>query len=378
MRGCITKKGSSYYVVVDIGKDSKGKRKQKWFGGYKTKKQAEKDLAKYINEIENNAFVDSSNMSFKAFLEYWLDNYVDVNLSESTKYNYRHMLESHVIPVLGSIALKKLQPMQLQKLYNEKLKNGRIDGKGGMSTKSVNCIHRVIRKALSYALKMQLINTNVCDFVEAPKIKNRSASVLHENDISSYIDIFKDTEIYLPVLLAISVGLRRGETLGLRWKDIDFTNKTITINQTILYSSKGIVIGKPKTTRSHRTILVSDSILDVLRGEQFKQLDYKEKLKEAYNDQDLVCCHADGTPIFPTTLSNSFSNRLKSNNLKVIRFHDLRHTNATLMLKSNIPAKIASERLGHASISITMDLYSHVTNEMQQDAAYKLDNLIFK
>jgi integrase len=378
MRGCITKKGSSYYVVLDIGRSSTGRRKQKWFGGYKTKKEAEKHLVKYINEIENNTFVNSDNMTFKTFLEYWLDNYVDVNLSETTKYSYRHHLELHVIPTLGSIQLSKLQPIQLQKLYGDKLKHGRLDGKGGLSAKSVCNIHRVVRKALSYALKMQLVSRNIADFVEAPRRKAFNASVINDIDIPMYINAFKDSEMYVAVILALSVGLRRGEALGLRWKDIDFTNKTITINQAILHANRGIIFGSPKTKKSHRSIVLSDSILDLLKKQKAIQTKYKSKLEEAYNDYDLVCCHADGKPINPSTFSRMFAKILKRNNLQHVRFHDLRHTNATLMLKSNIPAKIASERLGHSTIGITMDLYSHVLNEMQQEAAEKLDNIIFK
>lgn len=378
MRGCITKKGTSYYVVVDIGKDSAGKRKQKWFGGYKTKKEAEKNLVKHISDIENNTLVSSDKMTLKDYLNYWLSSYVDNNLSETTIYGYRYLMELHVIPILGNIQLQKLQPIQIQNLYDEKLKNGRLDGKGGLSAKSITYIHRVLRKALSQALKLQLVSRNVADYVEIPKKKPFNASVLNKNELSLYLDAFKDTYLYLPVVLALSVGLRRGETLGLRWKDIDFENKTIIINQTLLHAKAGIIVGTPKTERSHRSIVISESILGLFKKQQEKQAEYKSKLEDAYNDHDLVCCHEDGSPINPATLSRKFEKILRRNNLNHIRFHDLRHTNATLLLECKVPAKIVSERLGHSTIGITMDLYSHVLKEMQEEAANKLEDLIFK
>lgn len=378
MRGCITKKGTSYYVVVDIGKDSTGKRKQKWFGGYKTKKEAEKNLIKHINEIENNTFVNSDKISLKEFLDHWLTSYVDVNLSETTRYGYRYQMELHVIPTLGNIQLQKLLPIHLQQLYSEKLKNGRLDGKGGLSSRSVTIIHRVLRKALSYALKLQLVPRNIADYVEVPKRVPYNATVLNKHELSTYINAFKDTYLYLPVVLAVSVGLRRGETLGLRWQDIDFENKTITINQTLLHAKAGIIVGTPKTQRSHRSIVISDSVLDLLNEQKQKQIEFKLKLENAYNDNNLVCCHEDGTAINPASLSRMFTKILARHNLNLIRFHDLRHTNATLLLGCKIPAKIVSERLGHTTIGITMDLYSHVLKEMQEEAAEQLESLIFK
>lgn len=378
MRGCITKKGANYYVIVDIGKDSKGKRKQKWFGGYKTKKEAEKNLVKHISQIESNTLVNTDKMTLKEFLDYWLTSYVDVNLSETTKYGYRYQMELHVMPTLGNIQLQKLQPIQLQKLYDKKLKNGRLDGKGGLSSRSVTIMHRVLRKALSYGFKLQLISRNVADYVEVPKKVPYNATVLTKDEIPTYINAFKDTYLYLPVILAVALGLRRGETLGLRWQDIDIENKTISINQTLLHAKSGIIIGTPKTQKSHRSILTSDSIFDLFKERKDKQLTFKKVLGNAYSENNLVCCHEDGKAINPASLSRMFTKILIKHNLRLIRFHDLRHTNATLLLGCKIPAKIVSERLGHSTIGITMDLYSHVLKEMQEESANMLEDIIFK
>lgn len=372
------KKGANYYVVVDLGRDSKGKRKQKWFGGYKTKREAEKNLITHLSQIENNALINTDKMTLKEFLEYWLTSYVDVNLSETTRYGYRYQMELHVIPTLGGIQLQKLQPIQLQQLYDKKIKIGRLDGKGGLSSRSVTIIHRVLRKALSHAFKLQLVARNVADYVEVPKRIPYNATVLVKDELEIYISAFKDTYLYLPVILALTLGLRRGETLGLRWQDVDIENKTISINQTLLHAKSGIIIGTPKTQKSHRSILTSDSIFDLFKEQKERQLNFKEVLGDAYCENNLVCCHEDGKAVNPASLSRMFTKILIKHNLAHIRFHDLRHTNATLLLGCKIPAKIVSERLGHSTIAITMDLYSHVLKEMQEESANMLEDIIFK
>lgn len=373
----MTKKLILYSIVIDIGRDNKGKRVQKWFSGYKTKKEAQIAQAKIITEIENNNYINTEKITLAEYLLNWLDSYVDVNLSKTTAEGYRTHIEKHINPNIGHIPLQKLQAINIQKLYDEKLKDGRLDGKGGLSAKTVIAIHRTLRKALNQAYKLQMINKNVADMVELPKKKSYQAKTLNDEDIPAFINAFKDTEIYISVMLALSLGLRRGEALGLRWKDIDFKGKTITINQTILHIKSGYVFHNPKTEKSHRSILISDLVIKLLINQKKKQNENKLMLGQAYNDYDLVTCRADGTPINPATFSHMFSTVLTKNELPNIRFHDLRHTNATLMLKSNIPAKIASERLGHSTIGITLDLYSHVLKDMQEEAVNKLDSVIF-
>lgn len=378
MRGSIVKRGKKYSIVIYLGRDKNGKKRQKWISGFKTKKEAEKELNNIVAEIQNNGYINIEKIKVKEYLKNWLETYVDVNLEKTTIESYRLNIEKRIIPYIGDIELQKLTPYHIQIMYNELLIKGRQDGKGGLSTKTVNQTHRVLKKALGQAVKLQLINKNVADFVEVPKKKKYYAKVLEEKEISKLLKVFKDTDIYIPVVLALGVGLRRGEVLGLRWQDIDFKNKTITINQTLLHARKGHIFSTPKTEKSRRTIVISDNIINLLIERKEEQEKYKEMLGEGYQDFDLVTCNKDGTPINPSTFSHKFSNILKQNELPNIRFHDLRHTNATLMLKNNIPAKIASERLGHSSIGITLDLYSHVTKEMQEEVANKLDKVLFK
>lgn len=378
MKGTIKKRGNTYTIIIDIGKDLNGKRKQKWYGGYKRKKDAEKDLINLLYQLETNTFVNPEKITLGEYLSRWMVDYVELNLSPKTIEGYRVNIERHIIPVIGNIALQKLQPIHIQQFYCTKLQNGRLDGKGGLSPKSILYIHRNLREALNHAVKIQLIQRNVADAVEVPKQKVFRANYLDEIQISELLKSFEKLDIYIPVLLAVGLGVRRGEALGLQWKDIDFETKTISIIRSLLPSKSGLIFHDPKTEHSHRKIIASDSIMFALKKHKEYQESYIKLLGKAYKNHDLVSCLNDGTPINPASFSHSFSKALEANKIQHIRFHDLRHTNATLMLKHNIPAKVASERLGHSNIGITLDLYSHVMKEMQEDAANKLDIALFK
>ncbi len=378
MKGCIYKRGKLYTIIIETGRDINGKRMQKWFSGYKTKKEAEKDMVKLLNQLETNMFINPEKITLAEYLKQWLSDYVETNLAQKTFEGYRVNIESHIIPSIGNILLQKLQPINIQKFYKEKLENGRVDGKGGLSAKSVLYIHRVLRKALDQAVKMQLIPRNVADAVTPPKVKQFKASFLDENQVKEMLEAFQPTKIHIPVLLAAGVGLRRGEALGLQWKDIDFQNKTVSISRSLLPSKKGLIFHEPKTENSNRVLILPQTILDELQNHKELQDNIKNIAGNAYHDNDLVTCYEDGSPINPASFSHTFARTLKRKNLGHIRFHDLRHANATLMLKYNIPSKVASERLGHSSIGITLDLYSHVLKEMQEDAAKKFDEGLFK
>ena len=238
-------------------------------------------------------------------------------------------------------------------------------------------IHSVLREALSRAVENQLVPRNIAAFIDTPKLKKYRASVLNENEVQALLGACKNTKYYIPVLLGVALDLRRGEALGLQWKDIDYENKTMHINRSLLPTENGLIFHDPKTEGSNRLIVVSATVLDLLKAAKEQQEKYKAILGAAYNDNDLVSCLEDGNPINPSTFSQNFGRMLKRNNLPQIRFHDLRNTNATLMLKQNVPAKVASEKLGHSTVGITLDLYSHVLKEMQVEAAEKLDSLLF-
>ncbi len=266
-------------------------------------------------------------------------------------------------------------------MYTDLIKNGRVKkGKKnenkGLSNKTVLQAHRILRKALNHANKMQLINVNSADMVEPPKAAKFEAKYIKTEQVSDFLKSFEDTDLYIPVLLGVGLGLRRGEILGLRWQDINFNEKTLSVNQTLVRVGKVNTFSTPKTDKSKRVLVVSDKIIDCLKKRKAEVSENKLFMGEAYEDFDLIVCKIDGTPFSPNSIGHKYRYIIKKKKLPVIRFHDLRHTNATLMLKNKISPKVASERLGHSNISTTMDLYSHVDREMQKEVADKINSVL--
>lgn len=186
------------------------------------------------------------------------------------------------------------------------------------------------------------------------------------------------TDMELPIALGVGLGLRRGEILGLRWDDIDFESETLTVSNNLVQTSNGSISKEPKSETSNRTIDLPDSLTVLLRKHKKIQAENKLLLGPSYDNSGFVCCKADGTPYTPGYCSKKFKKFLEDNNLPHIRLHDLRHSNATLMLKYGVQPKVASSRLGHSSIAITLDLYSHVLPEMQREVANQIDSGIFQ
>ena len=372
MRGSITKKGKTYSVIVDLGKIN-GKRKQKWFNGFRTKKEAESKLTEVLAQLKNNSYIEPSKLTLGEYLINWLEEYAKPNIAITTYSGYRVNIVQHINKHIGNIVLQELQPMQIQAFYNELLKDGKANGKGGLSPRSVQYIHMVLRQALEQAYNMQLIVRNVADMVKVPKQIKYTANFLLEEEVTELLKIFKETDIYMPVLLAVGLGLRRGEALGLKWKNVDLKNKVIYIKDNLVPTKNGVEFLEPKTEHSKREIVVPDKIINELIELKNKQEIYKKILKAYYINMDLVCCYDNGKNFSPGAFSHLFASVLKRNNFRHIRFHDLRHTNVTLMLKANISPKVASARVGHSKVSTTLDIYSHVIREMQDEAAEKLN-----
>lgn len=369
MRGCVSKKRGRWVIVYDIGKDClTGKRKQRTEGSWATKKEAEKILRSRIAELETTfeRKTDSSPMS--VYLRHWLDNYCTHRLASNTVRGYRVNVEKHMIPYIGDIPLNKLQPRDLQSLYDKLLADG-------LSGTSARYVHNNLRKALGQAVKAQLIPRNPADFVEPPKVNRYEAQTLTPEQAQQLIAACVGTEIHLPVLLALTLGLRRGEALGLQWTDVDLSSKTITVRHSAAFSKGGFTLGSTKTKNSRRTLMIPEVLQEALKAALKKQAQEAKRFGLGYNPYGLVCCRLDGTPLTSGVLHHRYHDLLDKLGLPSIRFHDLRHTNATLMLRNAVPAKIVSAMLGHSSIGITMDTYSHVMTEMQSGAVGVMDSL---
>lgn len=377
MRGHIRKRGNKYSIVVDIGKDENGKRQQKWFSGFKGEKEAEKALPVILNKIHNDTFILPDKITVREYFKDWLETSAKFTLAETTFENYEINIEKHIIPHLGNIKLQKLKPLHINKFLLLLLREGRCDGKGGLGNATVLKIHRILCRVLNYAVKLEIIEKNPSLNVAPPKIDESIADVLTITEAKRFLDVVKGTDMEVPVHLAITLGLRRGEVLGLKWEDINFENKTLTINRVLARVKGKVFIKKPKTKKSRRTLIIPDGLIIILKKHRKKQLKLKTQQGVLYKDNGFICCKATGQFINPNTFSWAFKTFLKRNNLKKIRFHDLRHTFATILMSNNISPKVASCILGHSSIGITMDLYSHVLTDMKREAAKEISNIIF-
>ncbi|MCY6485341.1 site-specific integrase [Clostridium aestuarii] len=376
MRGHVRKRGKTYSFVVDIGRDENNKRKQKWYSGYKTKKEAEKALNDTLNKIEKGEYFISENISLKNYLRKWLEDYVELTLSTKTIKSYKEMIDWYIIPNIGNIPLNKLKPLNIQNFYKKCINEFNLSG-----TTTLYC-HRILHKALKQAVLWQMLNSNPADAVEKPKKSKKQLQVLNTNHVEKLLNRLKETTLYMPVLLALTTGLRRGEICGLKWSDIDLENKTLYVKEQ-LQSNNGILELVPtKTAGSKRKIILLDFTLPILKQHRKHQLQNKLLLGNEYTDNNFVICQTNGNPYNPDYITGNFARHIsklsKELNIPKIRFHDLRHTHATLLLKQGINPKVVSERLGHSQVSLTLDTYSHVLPDMQKEAAEKLNDLLAK
>lgn len=369
---------SCWRVVIEQGFGPDGKRKRIYRTVRGKKSDAEALMATLLSELNTGSYIEPSKLTMTEYLRDWMNSYVRPNLSPTTADSYNINVEKHLIPYVGHILLQQLKPLHVQKLYSDLLSNGRTDGTGGLSAKSVLYIHRNLHESLEHAFKMQLVPRNVAALVTLPKAKKYQADVYSPEELQNLLEVAQGTDMELPISLAAGLGLRRGEILGLLWSDVNLTDKQVTINNNLVQTTNGNINKAPKSASSSRTIDLPDGLLPILERHSALQTENRHKLGSVYHPGNYVYCQADGSPYCPGYLSKKFNAFLKKRKLKQIRLHDLRHSHATLMLACGIPAKVASERLGHSNIAVTLDLYSHVLDSMQKDAAEKINTGIFE
>lgn len=373
MKGTIVKRGENYSIVIYLGKDKLGKKKQKWFSGYKSRKEAEKALPRLIVKIEDGELLEHNNITLEKYLNDWLENREKIDkLSPTTIDGYKNIIINHLVPELGNFKLQNIKAYNLQKYFDIKSQT--------LSATTLNNHLKLLSSAFIHAVDMDLIEKNPVIKVKIPKQKKIEIKPYDlEQSRELLTKIQENKFLAMPVTLALLLGLRRGECLGLRWSDIDIENKTIKIRQNLEYVSGKYYFKEPKTINSIRDIAIPDILVDYLK--EHKKWQNEMKLRSGGywdNENNLVCTKLkNGDKVKPNYLSDEFRRFLIKNNLPVIRFHDLRHTNATLMLAAGISSKVAQTRLGHSNISITLDLYSHVLKSIDYEASTKI-NFIFK
>jgi integrase len=377
-QGRVRKELKVYDVKFRYTDSTTGEIKETTKRGFKTKGEAEVFLLDLNNRLVTNTYLPNQPTSMRDYLMDWLEIYVKVNLRRSSYLGYKRIIEKHLIPHLGLFDLKKITSIDIDKMYAYLLQNGRADGKGGLSAKTVLYTHRVLNEAMEQAVKKRLIYYNpVKSVTNVPKPKRFKGNVYSADEILQLLTIVKGTQFEIPVALAAICGLRRGECLALTEDDIDFDNKTISIHKQFLDLDNKATLGEPKSEESNRIISAPPEVFDIIQRHIQCNAKKNEMLSAEYEDHRLLVCHDDGKPIRPVYFTKNFAHMIERNKLKQIRFHDLRHSCASLMLRSGIAMKTASLILRHSAIGITADLYTHVLEDTKKEAAIQIGATLF-
>jgi len=347
--------------------------KRRYVSG-KTRREVEEKLTKAKAERDGGLVFDAGDLTLGEYLDRWLSDSVRDAVKQSTFENYEYVVRRHLRPSLGRTKLKVLAPAQVQGLYRAKLDSG-------LSARTVQLIHTVLHKALKQAVRWGLVPRNVTDAVTAPKPAKEATKgirVLNADQARTLLGAARGDRLEALYVLAITAGLREGELLGLRWQDVDLEGATLSVRQQLTRTKKdGLCFTTPKSPKSRRSVRLTRSAVEALERHRRRQLEEKSRLAGLWRDTGLVFTSTTGTPLDVGNLTyRSFRPLLEQADLSRIRFHDLRHTCATLLLSKNVNPKVVQERLGHANISETMDTYSHVLPSMQETAVNAMEDVL--
>jgi integrase len=310
------------------------------------------------------------------YLDGWLTA-VRPSLRDSTATSYDHTLRKWVIPRIGGLRLGTLTPARLSTLYGELLKSGRLKGSGGLSPRSVAYTHRVLTHALKDAVSWGLLARNPAAHVDPPRVARPEMQVWSQEEVQRFLQAVADDRLYALWTVLLATGLRRGEALGLRWDDVDLERRRLSIQRAVTVVDYEIQISEPKTARGRRSVSIDPTTAAVLAAHRKRQLKERMAWGPAWQDSGYVFTTEDGRVLHPQRVTLIFKRLGQQAGLPSIRLHDLRHTAATLALTAGIHPKVVSERLGHATIGITLDTYSHVGETLQDEAATRVAGLIF-
>ncbi len=380
-RGFVKKRGATWTAYwYTGGADS---RRQHTKGGFPTKRQAQAFLNSTLAALQTGEFVAPTKLTVASYLlDRWLPT-VRHNLRPSTFDSYTRAIELHVLPRIGHLPLQALSVEHLDRLYAELLAGGRrTPGHEGqpLAPKTVRYVHTTLHKALRDAVRKQLVVRNVADAADPPKLReagHREMQTWTPDELRRFLAGIDGHRLAAAFILAITTGMRRGEVLGLRWRDIDFDNRRLAVRQTVLTVAYRVTLGTPKTDRGRRSIALDGATLAALEVHRQRQAQERRLLGPSYQDNDLVFARVDGQCLHPDYFSQLFERTVARLGLPRIRLHDLRHTHATLGLAAGVAPKVMSDRLGHATVAFTQDVYMHAIPAMASEAAEQVASLIF-
>jgi integrase len=376
MKGSIRERSPGHFaIILDAADPKTGKRKRRWHSFKGTKREAQIECSRLITGMKDGGYVEPSKITLLQFLERWLK-HIKPNVTPKTHERYSDLLNKNVAPLLGAKILSKLQPIDISEAYAKALESGRRDGKGGLSPRTVHHMHRVLYTALKQAERWRLINRNPAALLEKrdrPKIEKKPIRTIDAPATAAAFDAARDRRLFIPLILATLCGMRRGEITAVRWRAIDLNNAQLAVVASTEQTDAGTIREKEAKSGRARTIALPQLAVEELRRWRLIQAEELLRLGIRADDDWHVVTQADGSPLRPRNLTHAASKFLKE---WKVTLHSLRHSHASHMLASNIHPKVVQERLGHSSIAITMDIYSHLMPNMQEDAAAAVDDVL--
>jgi len=379
MTGSLQVKNDKYYAVINFYEN--GKRKQKWICSNLTvkgnKMRAEKFLREQITLYESKSGIVNSDILFCDYVKIWLEQ-IKKTVDDVTYQGYEQIANVHVIPYFSSknIRLQDIDKDNLQTYVDEKALHGRTDNKGGLSAKSLKLHRNVLNQTLKEALKSGLITANPCQLVKFPQVQRREPTFYNAEQVEDLLNaIADDKTFYLLVKITATYGLRRSEVLGLKWNSINFENNTFQISHTVVKFNKTVCKDKTKNASSFRSFPLVPEIKQLLIDEKKRQAQNRKEFGREYIDTPYIFVWDNGKPYASEYVSQHFKRALTWNNLPHIRFHDLRHSCASILLSRGFTLKDVQEWLGHSDITLTANIYGHLDIKRKQAIADTMANM---
>ena len=355
-------------------------RRRETKAGFATQKECQAAMNKLLVKVEEQTYAAPTKASVREYLKKeWLPA-VKSTIRPSTYNSYVQHVECHIVPHIGTVKLQKLSGSQVNALYATLADTGRKDGTTGLSSMTIHHVHACLHKACKDAVRWGRISRNPLDAADPPRKKGDGTKEMKtwtKENLRAFLESVADERLGALWYTIAFTGLRRGEALGLRWSDVDLENARLAVRRALIPINREVVVSEPKTAKGRRVIALDPSTIEVLKAQAARQLDEQDEWDEAWIDSGVVFTAENGGPLDPETISRYWRQAVKKSLLPQIRLHDLRHTHATLALQAGIHPKVVSERLGHATVSITLDTYSHAIPAMQEEAAALIAGLVF-
>jgi len=355
-------------------------RRRETKAGFATQKECQAAMNKLLVAVEQHNYAAPTKASVKQYLtKEWLPA-VKSTIRPSTYNSYVQHVECHIAPHIGTVKLQKLSGSQVNALYAELAETGRKDGKTGLSPMTIHHVHACLHKACKDAVRWGRISRNPLDAADPPRKKGDGTKEMHtwsKEQLKAFLGSVKDERLYALWHTIAMTGMRRGEAIGLRWSDVDLEGGRLAVRRALIPNGREVIVSEPKTVKGRRVIAIDPGTIEVLKAQAARQLEEQNDWDDGWVETGLVFTVENGAALDPESISRYWRQAVKKSMLPSIRLHDLRHTHATLALQAGIHPKVVSERLGHATVSITLDTYSHAIPAMQEEAAALIAGLVF-